>query len=54
MLALEIGYTPQYIGRVLSGRYPSSPQFRAAIASALNEPEPMLFHDVAPNEAVAS
>ncbi len=40
------GYNAQYIGRVLSGVYPASSEFRSRLALYLGESEDRLFRQV--------
>lgn len=44
-LAERTGYCPPWISRVLHGKHPASPTFRAAISAALAAPEHELFNE---------
>ena len=42
-LADFIELTPEHTNRVLQGKSPATPEFRAKVARALGVPEPLLF-----------
>ena len=50
-VALEVGYCPAYVGRVLRKRNPATTEFRRRLAALLNKPESDLFDD---DEVLAS